>query len=146
MLFRSGAELLLPPTRSLTRARRALAELPGGGGTPLASGIALGRTLAEQAAARGATPLLVFLTDGSANIAADGTPGRPRATEEALAAARSLAASDFAALVIDIAPRPRPEAHALAQAMQARYLPLPLADSAAIEHAVAVADPARRAA
>ena len=88
-----GAELLLPPTRSLTRARRSLAELPGGGGTPLAAGIALARTLADQAAARGATPLLVFLTDGSANIAADGTPGRARATEDALAAARSLAAT-----------------------------------------------------
>ncbi|WP_228027279.1 magnesium chelatase subunit D, partial [Pseudaquabacterium pictum] len=32
----SSAELVLPPTRSLVRAKRALAGLPGGGGTPLA--------------------------------------------------------------------------------------------------------------
>jgi magnesium chelatase subunit D len=30
-------QLLLPPTRSLTRAKRLLAELPGGGATPLSA-------------------------------------------------------------------------------------------------------------
>ena len=33
------AELILPPTRSLARAKRSLASLPGGGGTPLAHAI-----------------------------------------------------------------------------------------------------------
>jgi hypothetical protein len=33
------AELLLPPTRSLVRTKRALTALPGGGGTPLAAGL-----------------------------------------------------------------------------------------------------------
>ncbi|WP_128566586.1 VWA domain-containing protein, partial [Methylobacterium crusticola] len=42
----SGAELVLPPTRSLVRARRGLAGLPGGGGTPLAAGIAAAEALA----------------------------------------------------------------------------------------------------
>jgi magnesium chelatase subunit D len=72
-----GADVLLPPTRSLTRAKRALAALPGGGGTPLASGLALARQLGEAVAARGSTPVLVFLTDGSANIALDGTAAAP---------------------------------------------------------------------
>ncbi|MDT8346143.1 MAG: VWA domain-containing protein, partial [Thermohalobaculum sp.] len=34
-----GAELVLPPTRSLLRAKRTLSGLPGGGGTPLASAL-----------------------------------------------------------------------------------------------------------
>jgi magnesium chelatase subunit D len=131
-----GADLLLPPTRSLTRARRALAELPGGGGTPLAAAITAARRLADGVAARGATPLLVFLTDGSANVAADGSVGRARAGEDALAAARQIAADGHGALVMDIAPRPRAEAQALAAAMHARHVPLPLADSSAIARAV----------
>ncbi|MDR7101591.1 magnesium chelatase subunit D [Croceicoccus sp. BE223] len=135
------AELLLPPTRSLTRARRALAEMPGGGGTPLATGLSAGRRLAEGIAARGSTPFLVFLTDGSANIAADGSPGRARARTDAEAAARSIAAARLAALVIDIAPRPRTEAEAVARLMAARYLPLPMADAATLRRAVDAARP-----
>jgi magnesium chelatase subunit D len=135
------AEVLLPPTRSLTRARRALSELPGGGGTPLASGLQLGLQMADAVSSRGRTPFLVCLTDGSANIAADGSPGRAQAKEDAHAAARSLALRRIDGLVIDISPRPRPEAAELAQAMQARYLPLPMADAAALERAVSAAQP-----
>ncbi len=133
------ADLLLPPTRSLTRAKRALAELPGGGGTPLARGIALARQLADAVMSRGRTPFLVFLTDGSANVAADGTSGRAQANADALAAARGIASAGLDAVVIDISPRPRPEAARIAEAMRARYLPLPFADAKALKAAVTLA-------
>lgn len=136
-----GAEVLLPPTRSLTRARRALAGLPGGGGTPLAAGLSAARQMGESIAGRGSTPFLVFLTDGSANVAADGSPGRPEARSDADKAARAIAASGLAAVVIDIAPRPRPDARDLAAAMAARYLPLPMADARTLSAAVDAARP-----
>jgi len=134
-----GAEVLLPPTRSLTRAKRALAALPGGGGSPLAHGLILARQMAEAIAARGGTPILVFMTDGSANIALDGTRGRVRAQEDAQRVARAIAGAGHDGVVIDIAARPRPEAAALAEAMRARYLPLPCADARALHAAVAQA-------
>ncbi len=77
------AELLLPPTRSLVRAKRSLAGLPGGGGTPLAAGIDAALALADAMRRRGATPVVVPLTDGRANIARDGA-GRARAGADAL--------------------------------------------------------------
>jgi magnesium chelatase subunit D len=137
-----GAAVILPPTRSLTRARRALSELPGGGGSPLASGLQLSLQMAQGVASRGRTPFFVCLTDGSANIAADGKPGRGQAKEDALAAARAFAVRRIEGIVIDISPRPRPEAAELAAAMQARYLPLPMADAAALERAISAAQPA----
>ncbi len=60
----AGADLLLPATRSLTRAKRSLAALPGGGGTPLASGLAAAESLAEEVRRKGRTPTLVVITDG----------------------------------------------------------------------------------
>ena len=86
----TSAELILPPTRSLTRARRTLAELPGGGGTPLALGLNVAREVAEAVIARGRSAALVILTDGRANIARDGQPGRAQAMADALASARRL--------------------------------------------------------
>ena len=130
------AELLLPPTRSLARARRSLAELPGGGGTPLAAGLDAARALAEGARARGGTPFIVVLTDGRANIAADGRPLRAAAEADATAAAKAIGAAGIAAAFVDISARPRAEGAALAAAMRARYLPLPRADAAAMHVAV----------
>ena len=130
------AELLLPPTRSLARARRALAELPGGGGTPLAAGLDAARDLAERARARGRTPFVVVLTDGRANIAADGSASRKVAAADATAAARAIGAAGIAGAFVDISARPGPEGAALAAAMRARYLPLPRADAATMHAAV----------
>ena len=134
-----GADILLLPTRSLVRAKRSLAALPGGGGTPLASGVQAAAQLAGTVRRRGETPLLVFLTDGRGNIALDGTRGRLRAMAEAEASARGIAAAGFAALVIDISARPGPEAEVLATALDARYLPLPRADARALSDMVIAA-------
>jgi magnesium chelatase subunit D len=134
-----GAELLLPPTRSLVRAKRSLASLPGGGGTPLAAGIDLANLLADGVQRRGGTPSIVLLTDGRANVARDGTGGRARAAEEALASARAGRATQIKALLVDTSPHPQPRARELAQAMGALYLPLPYADAATLSDAVQAA-------
>jgi magnesium chelatase subunit D len=131
-----GVELLLPPTRSLVRARRSLAGLPGGGATPLAAALDAAGALADAVRRRGATPLLVLLTDGRANLARDGTPGRERAEADALAAAASLRASRTTGLLVDTAPRPQEAARRIAAAMGARYLPLPQLDPALLSRAV----------
>jgi magnesium chelatase subunit D len=140
------AELLLPPTRSLTRARRSLSELPGGGGTPLAMGLNAARECAEAAIARGRSAALVILTDGRANIAADGSPGRAQAKEDAEAAARAIYARGIDALVVDISARPGPEGAALANAMGGRFLALPRADARTLQAAINAVQPLGKAA
>ncbi|GIS02405.1 MAG: hypothetical protein CM15mP103_09560 [Gammaproteobacteria bacterium] len=82
------AELLLPPTRSLVRAKKTLAALPGGGATPMAAALDLTRDMAERAGKQGTTMQYVILTDGAANVARDGTRSREAGTADALAAAR----------------------------------------------------------
>ncbi len=132
----NAAEILLPPTRSLTRARRALAALPGGGGTPLAAGLMAAQQLAEAAGRAGQTPTIAILTDGKGNVAMDGTANRVAAMAEAHQAARGVAALGLNCIVIDISPRPREEAAELATALNGRYLPLPQAQSAAMVAAI----------
>jgi magnesium chelatase subunit D len=143
-----AAGLLLPPTRSLVRAKRGLAGLPGGGATPLASAIDLSHLLAAQAARRGETPTVVFLSDGRANMSRDGTPGRMLAETEAISAARVFAAARFATLFIDTAPQPHAAARAVAAAMRAQYIALPYADAGVLARTVrgaALAPQARHA-
>ena len=138
-----SAELVLPPTRSLVRAKRALAGLPGGGGTPLALALDAAADLAATLLRRGGTPVLVLLTDARANIARNGAPGRDLATSDALASARQLRALGLGMLVVDTAPgASRSGTHAgptvarlLSDAMAARYLPLPQMDAALLSRA-----------
>ena len=133
------ADVLLTETKSLTRAKRSLAALPAGGGTPLASGILAALDLARSSAREGRTPLIALLTDGRANIDRGGAAGRPPAMSDAKEAARAVRAGGIAALVIDLSQRPSPEARQIAAAMGATYLALPRADSRALSNAVAAA-------
>ncbi|MBO1020290.1 magnesium chelatase subunit D [Methylobacterium sp. SD274] len=132
----AGAELVLAPTRSLVRARRGLAALPGGGGTPLAAGIDAAGKVALGVRRGGGTPVVVMLTDGRANVARSGIAGRERAGEDSLKAARLFREADVRAILIDTAQRPQDSARRLAAAMGARYLPLPYADAGAMSAAI----------
>lgn len=134
-----SAELLLPPTRSLTAARRRLSGLPGGGGTPLASALEVTASLVDSLARRGQSPLVVLLTDGRANVALDGSGGRERAQQEAMQTAQQLAQVQVPVLLIDTSTKPQQEAATLARAMRARYLPLPHAGSAQLAQTVRLA-------
>jgi magnesium chelatase subunit D len=134
-----SAELILPPTRSLARAKRSLTALPGGGGTPVAAALDSATGLADGLRRKGLAPTVVMLTDGRANISRDGKPGREQAELDALASAQRLRASKLAALVIDISPRSHGSAERLATNMGACYLPLPNADARRLSQAVQVA-------
>ncbi|OWS70997.1 hypothetical protein CBI31_01795 [Polynucleobacter campilacus] len=137
MSFRgSTAELILAPTRSLVKAKRALSGLPGGGGTPLSRAIDESFEVASASMRKGLSPALVFLTDGRANIAKDGSPGRPKAMEDAQQSARAAAYYSFKSLWIDTSPQARDEGKAMAALLGSMYLPLPNAGANEVSQAI----------
>lgn len=133
------ADEMLTPTRSIVQTKRRLAGLPGGGGTPLATGLAAALDCAERARARGLTPSLVLLTDGKANITRDGQPGRAQAQADALAMAARIARAGLSAVAIDTGVLPSAPLAQLAATMGARLLALPRADARALGAAVGAA-------
>lgn len=135
----SAAEILLPPTAAPALARKRLAALPGGGGTPLALGIDAAAALASRLEQRGTLPRIVLLTDGRANIDRTGAPGRPAAAADASASAKACRAAGHSTLLIDTGTRPRPEAAALATDLGARYLAMPRADAHSLSRAARIA-------
>jgi magnesium chelatase subunit D len=132
----AGAEIVLPPTRSLHRAKRGLAGLPGGGGTPLAAGLICAGQLADEVRRKGRTPTLVVITDGRANVTCAGLGGREQAQAEAGQAARALRERQVKTVLVDASIRPEPRAGQIAAAMGALYLPLPRADARKLSAAV----------
>ena len=131
-----GSEVLLPPTRSLVQTKRRLAQLPGGGGTPLAAGLKAALELALLAQGKGMTPSVALLTDGRANVDLSGIANRVQAGLDATAMARAIRARGWPALVIDTGLRPTSGLDALAREMGAPYLPLPRADARTLSAAV----------
>lgn len=132
----TSAELLLPPTRSLTAAKRKLAGLPGGGPTPLASGLKAGMELALSVERRGSSPVLVLLTDGSGNIALDGSADRTLAAEELTRLAATCKALQTRTICIDIARRPRESVTNLARMLGADLHVLKQADAGRVSRLV----------
>lgn len=136
------AETLLPPTRSLVQTKRRLQALPGGGGTPLASGLMAAYATAEAARARGLSPTIALLTDGRGNIALDGRADRAAAAEDCETVARLIRVEGIPVLVIDTAQRPQATLAALSAALGAAYVALPRADARRLSDAVRDAAPA----
>jgi magnesium chelatase subunit D len=68
-----GADLLLPPTSSVELAASRLEDLPTGGRTPLAAGLAKAAEVLQREGLRDGErrPLLVILTDGRATAGPD---------------------------------------------------------------------------
>ena len=123
------AEIVLPPTRSLARAKRNLAALPGGGGTPLASGFRAANEMAIALQRKGLTPIIVIMSDGKANVNLQGVGGRGGAHADALVAARELRAKNHRVLFVDTSPQPEVLAQELSGTMAAQYFPLPFTGS-----------------
>ena len=130
------AEILLPPTRAIAAAKRALAALPGGGGTPLASAIDRAVELTMRARREGNDTIVVLLTDARANVARDGSGGREAAMRDALQSAKVLRAMEGTTLLIDTSPRASQQAQDVAAEMGARYVALPRTDARSIHAAV----------
>ena len=97
---RQRAEVLLPITRSVDLAQKCLAELPTGGKTPLADGLALAlQTLSMlNKHDRELEPILVLVTDGRAN-AVEENGGDPVAS--ALKMAERIGKAKITSVVID---------------------------------------------
>ena len=141
------AELVLPPTRNVELAQRALQDLPTGGRTPLAQALELGaEVLMRRSIGRGASdttlkPLLVLLTDGRANVPLnsegkgppsnnghanpppDGNESHGDAWQDTLVLADRIAQAHISALVLDTEQGVvrHARAKAVAEAMQAEY-------------------------
>ena len=132
-----GAEVLLPPTRALARAKRSLAQLPGGGATPLAAGIEQAHRVACDVARGGRTPVIVLITDGRPNIDLTGTADRQLARSDALRLARVAGKACWSTLLLDAAKRRGDQfTMELAEALGADYHHLPLLTSRTVAGAV----------
>ncbi len=130
----TSAHLLLPPSRSILRARRVLDSLGIGGGTPLSAGLSCALQLAKRASAQLGELTLLLFTDGHANvaIAANGNTDREyrrqliRSEVKALGAAFKKTGVRTVLMATQNRFTANDEAYSLARTLDAEYRVLPL--------------------
>lgn len=94
------ASLILPPTNSVILAKKALAEIPVGGKTPLSAGLQLALDVFTKEARLhpDVMPLMILLTDGAGNVSLGSLPPQ----EEARRIAENIAHSDIRNITINM--------------------------------------------
>ncbi len=116
---KNEAHLILPPTNSVERAKKALQDLPVGGKTPLSAGLQLAHDVITRELRQhpDLAPLMVLLTDGAGNVSMGNLP--PQA--EAHAIAQLFPQADIRSVVINMEQKAFDQgfAQALAEHLQA---------------------------
>ena len=156
------AEVLLPPSKSISMARKRLDALPCGGGSPLAHGLSTAIRTAIQAQSSGdvGRVMMVLITDGRANISLARSneepdalvPDAPKPTAEELKdevrdMAKKAMGAGINVLVIDTENKfvSTGFAEEIAKAAGGKYYYLPNASDAAIAMAASSAMAAAKA-
>jgi magnesium chelatase subunit D len=148
------ADVLLPPSKSITMARRRLDSLPCGGGSPLAHGLSLAVRTGIQALGAGDTGRVnvILITDGRANVSLAKSNGgsntsnintkKPKSENlknEVLDMARKCYLSGIQLLVIDTENKfvSAGFAEEIAKNAQGKYYYLPNASDSALAYTTA---------
>ncbi len=134
------AEVLLPPSQSVERAKRELDILPTGGGTPLAAALLTAWKTIEQMRSKGNLhATLALITDGRANTALDQSQNdKEKIQKEIDELALLIRSSHINTIVIDTQMNflTKGEAQKLAQKLDGKYVYLPNARADQITQAV----------
>lgn len=126
VVFREeAAQVVLPPTTSLTLAERRLQSIPTGGATPFADGLMKAWQVLRNERRKDPTSrsLLVVLSDGEANVPYDPERKGSEVFSELLEIAGRIGKESVASLAIDTRPlrEPAMEMRQLAAALGADY-------------------------
>jgi magnesium chelatase subunit D len=138
------ADVLLPPTRSIERAKDLIDSLPAGGGTPVATALVRALELAKYARIRKMSQVIVVLiTDGRANVPSRllvdvDRMSQDEINEELRQIGRVMRSEAIESVVIDTKSKfvSSGEARDLAEMLGGKYLYLPRAGATGIHEAI----------